>query len=166
LPWKLRFGKASTVKRTFLPFADAADVGFGKARIDAHLREILRDLDQRRRLQAGGDGLPEVDHAVDDDAGDRRADRRVAQVDLILVGGGLRLRELRLARAARLDRLFEFLARNVFLFEEGFHARFVGAREIERGAHVDHVGRRLPGLRGEQPSRRVRAAPGPSRPCR
>jgi hypothetical protein len=45
-----------------------ADVGLGKARIDAHLRQILGDLDQRRRLQTGGDRLPEVDDAVDDDA--------------------------------------------------------------------------------------------------
>jgi hypothetical protein len=101
-------------------------------------------------LQTGGDGLPEVDHAVDDDARDRRADRRVAQIDLILVGRGPGLRELRLGRAARLDRLFEFLPGNVFLFEQGLHAHFVGAGQIECRRDIADVGRRLPRLRGEQ----------------
>ncbi|KFB72192.1 MAG: hypothetical protein AW09_002610 [Candidatus Accumulibacter phosphatis] len=72
------------------------------------------------------------------------------EVDLILFGGGFRLCELRLARAARLDGLLEFLPGDVFLFEQGFHPCFAGARQVERSGDVLHVGRRLPGLRGEQ----------------
>jgi hypothetical protein len=58
----------------------AADVGFGDVGVDLHLGEVLRDREERRRLQAGGDRLPDVDGARDDDAVDRRDDDRVLEL--------------------------------------------------------------------------------------
>ena len=60
-----------------------------------------RDHEQRRRLHARGDGLPDVDVARDDDAVDRRGDDGVAEVDAVLVQRGARLDDLRLRRLQR-----------------------------------------------------------------
>jgi len=54
------------------------------------------------------------------------------------------------ARLARLHGLVELLARDVFLIEQRFHARLVGAGQIQCRRDVADVGRRLPGLRGKQ----------------
>jgi hypothetical protein len=61
LPWKLRLGKASTLKRTGWSTRISADVGLGEGGVDLHLRQVLGDLEQRRRLEAGGDGLADID---------------------------------------------------------------------------------------------------------
>ena len=42
---------------------DAADIGFGDRRLDLHFGQVARDLEQRRRVEACGDGLPEIDFA-------------------------------------------------------------------------------------------------------
>ena len=73
-------GKASTLNVTGLPRLDAADVGLVHLGVDLHLRQVLRDREDRRRLQRGGDGLADVDVARDDDAVDRRADHRVVEI--------------------------------------------------------------------------------------
>ena len=60
-------------------------------RLDLHVRQVARDDEELRRLQARGDGLADVDAALDDDAVHRRADLGVLEVDL-----GLRQRRLTL----------------------------------------------------------------------
>ena len=45
-----------------------------------HLGEVLRDLEQSRRLERRGDGLPDIVGAIDDHAVDRRNDLGVAKV--------------------------------------------------------------------------------------
>ena len=54
-----------------LPDLDAADIRFSKIGIDLHLGQILSDLEQCWRLQAGGDGLPHIHFPVDHHAGHR-----------------------------------------------------------------------------------------------
>ena len=44
-------GEGIDGKFRLLPLADAADIGLGKTGVDAHLGEILGDLDQGRRLE-------------------------------------------------------------------------------------------------------------------
>ena len=127
-----------------LAFSDSANIGFGKARIDAHLGEILGDLDQRWRLQAGGDGLPQVDNPVDDHAGNRRADHRVTQVDLVLVSGGAGLCQLRFGGFAGLPGLVELLTRNVLLGKQRLHPCLVGLGQLKRSRDIIDVRRRLP----------------------
>ena len=61
------------------------------------LREVLRDLEQRGRLEARRHGLPEIDRAVDHDAGHRRADHAVVEVGAVLRELGLGLLDLRLS---------------------------------------------------------------------
>ena len=72
-------GYASTVKRAIWPTLHAADVRLIDVRLHLHLGEVLRDREQRRRLERRGDGLADVVLAVDDDAVDRRDDLRVAR---------------------------------------------------------------------------------------
>ena len=60
-----------------------------------HLGQIASDDEQGWRLQAGGDGLADVDVARDHHAIDGCSDDRVTQVDLRLIERGLRLHDLR-----------------------------------------------------------------------
>ncbi len=62
-----------------LPIDDRADVALVHRRQDLHLRQVVRDEEQLRRLHARDHGLPELDGALDDDAVDRRVDLRVAK---------------------------------------------------------------------------------------
>ena len=50
---------------------DAADVRFGHVRVDLHFREIVRDLENDRRLQARRHGLADVDISRNHDPIDR-----------------------------------------------------------------------------------------------
>ena len=70
------------MKVTGWPGPDAADVGLVDRHPDLHALEVLGDQEQAGGVQAGHDGLADVDAAVDDDAFDRRGDRAVAQVAL------------------------------------------------------------------------------------
>ena len=106
------------MKRGALADAQAPDVGLVDRRLDLHVAQVLRDGEQHRRLQAGGDGLPGVDVAQDHGAVHRRADDGALQVHLrlleqrlALLDGGQRAAHLRLVDLdLRLDRL-ELLAR-------------------------------------------------------
>ena len=62
--------------------AHRADVRFADAGVDLHLRQVLRDQEQRRCLKARGHGLADVDVARDHGAVDRRDDVGIAEVDL------------------------------------------------------------------------------------
>ena len=86
-------------KAHVLAGTNAADVRFVEVGDDLHLREIGRQNEQGRRRHAGGNRLPDVDIAGDDQSVDRRADDRVLKVDLVLVERGARLSDLRLRRA-------------------------------------------------------------------
>ena len=68
-----------------LALADAADVGLVDVREDLHLREVLRDHEERRRLERRRDGLADVVAAAHDDPVDRRDDARVREVRLGLL---------------------------------------------------------------------------------
>src|SRR5207253_5558513 len=80
---------------------DAPDVGFVDVRVDLHLGQVRGDDEERRRLHAGRDRLPDVHVALDDDAVDRGGDDAVLQVDLVLVDAGRGLRDLRHRRFER-----------------------------------------------------------------
>ena len=71
-------------ERHVLARPDAADVGLVDVRVDLHLRQVGGDDEERRRLHAGRDRLPDVHAALDDDAVDRRRDHGVIEVDLAL----------------------------------------------------------------------------------
>ena len=91
-----------TTEARGLPGPNHAHVGFIDARPRLHLRQVFRNDEKRRRVHAGRNGLTHIDVAQDDDAGDRRGDDGVVQVDLglierrdrLIVGrlGGLELR--------------------------------------------------------------------------
>ena len=83
---------------------DAADVGLIHARLHLHLREILGDREERRRLEAGRHRLPDVDGARDDDAVDRGADHRAVEIHLRLLERGLALLDLGARRLQRRPR--------------------------------------------------------------
>ena len=49
------------MKSTSWPTIDIADVGLGDLGVDLHVREVVRDLEDDRRAEAGGDGLAHID---------------------------------------------------------------------------------------------------------
>src|SRR4029079_9228497 len=61
---------------------DAADVALADIGVDLHLREVGRDQEQRRRLEARRHGLTDGDVARDDGAVHRRYDVGIAEIDL------------------------------------------------------------------------------------
>ena len=65
-----------------LAFDDRADVALTHRGQDLHPRQVVGDEEELRRRQAGGDGLPHVDVALDDDAVDGRVDLGVPEVAL------------------------------------------------------------------------------------
>ena len=94
---------------------DPADVGLVHADLDLHLREVLGDREEDRRLQARRHRLPDVHRSRDDHAVDRRADRGVLEIHLgldesrlLLVHLGARRQQHRIGHAelggGRLDR--------------------------------------------------------------
>ena len=72
-----------------LPRADRADVRLADGDVDFHVREILRDREERRRLEAGGDRLSDGDVARDDGAVYRRRDDRAREIELVLLNDRL-----------------------------------------------------------------------------
>ena len=75
-----------------------AHVGFVDVRQDLHLRQVGGHEVEHRRVHAGLDRLPLVDVARDDDAVDRRDDRRIAEVHALVVQLRLGLRQARFRR--------------------------------------------------------------------
>ncbi len=73
----------------------AADIGLYHGSLHLHSGEILRDGEQRRSLQAGGDGLAGAHSAVDHGPCDRRADVSASEIYLRLTQHGLLLLHLR-----------------------------------------------------------------------
>ena len=73
---------------------DVADVGLVHGRPHQHVAEVLGQQEQAGRIHAGHHRLADVHAAVDHHAVDGRGDGGVAQVDLGLLGGDLRLIEL------------------------------------------------------------------------
>src|SRR5439155_24510974 len=73
-------GKRVDRERGAIVELDAADVRLVHARLDLHLREVLGDREEHRRLQARGNRLADVDLAGGDDAVDGGPDRRVVEV--------------------------------------------------------------------------------------
>ena len=81
---------------------DLADLRFVHASIDLQLTQVGREHEELCDVHARLHGLADVHLPVDDDAVDRRADDRVAQVELGLVQ--VRFRRLeRLLRRRRAD---------------------------------------------------------------
>ena len=147
---KFLFGKGVDREPRLLALADEADVGLGKAGIDAHFGQVLGDLDQHRRLETGRDGLAEIDDTVDDDAIDRRADDGEIEVGAVAVVLRPGQRHLRLRRLEYLARLVVLLPRHVFLREQRVHARLVRQRQFQRRLGTDDVRGALPLGRRDQ----------------
>ena len=78
---------------------DLADVGFVDLHEDLHAGEVFGDEEEAGGVEAGDDGLADVDAAVDDDAGDGGFDGAVDEVLARAVEGGLRARDLCLGLA-------------------------------------------------------------------
>ena len=73
------------------PFLDLADIGLVDAQVDLHLRQVLGDLEQHRRLEAGRHGLARLDRTQQDHAVHRRTDHRVVDIEFGIVDRGLAL---------------------------------------------------------------------------
>ena len=74
---------------------DAPDIRLVHAGLDLHLRQVLRDREEHRRLQARRDRLAHVHLARDHHPLHRRADRGVIEIDLGLLERGVLLLHLR-----------------------------------------------------------------------
>ena len=135
------FGYASTRNRTRLLHLNLADVGFVDAGVDLHLLQVLRDHEERRRLHARRNGLADVHVARDDDAVDRRADDRVAEVHLRLIERSLRLHELRLGgfhrRVRGVGRRFGRI--EIAFGDEFLRGEIAGATELDPGVGGLHT---------------------------
>lgn len=129
---------------------------------DLHLRQVVGDGEERRRLEARRHGLPLLHGAADDHAVDRGGDRRVAQIAFDLDDGGLGLfvgvarllvevegfvvfgvaYQLLLVEGARA----RVLLHAVFVF--GLAARQLGLRRFQFGlqGHLVHFGDELSGF--------------------
>jgi len=81
-PGKRPIGISVDRESDLLPHLDLPNIRFVDMRVDTHLTEIVSNGKQRRRLHAGGDGLPKFHAAPDHNAGDRGADDRALEVDL------------------------------------------------------------------------------------
>jgi hypothetical protein len=79
-----------------LAFRDPADVGLADVGVHLHLRQVLGDHEEGRRLEAGGDGLTGIDVAGHHDAVDRGIDRGIAEIEFDRGQRGHRLIHLRL----------------------------------------------------------------------
>ena len=90
LPSKILARQGADRESDGLPLVDRADVRLVDRRPDLQAAQVLGDQEEARGIQAGDDGLADVDAAVEDDALDRRADRRVSEVDggLLEIGPG------------------------------------------------------------------------------
>ncbi len=131
-----------------------ADVGLVDVGVDLHVPQILRHQEQGRGLQRGRDRLPEFDRALHDHAVDRRADLRVAQIDLDLAdhrfalehararGGELAFEDARI-RHERAARGIGGLRLGVGGIERRALARERGARLLERDLGRDAAAREL-----------------------
>ena len=101
-------GKSVNFEIDVLPGLNRSYIALIRGDIDLHLREVLRDGEQRRRLQRRRDRLANVYAARNDRAIDRRANDGVVQVGLghgdgrrLLLYLRGRLRHLRLGGADR-----------------------------------------------------------------
>ena len=68
-----------------LSHLDHANVRLRHVRIDLHFCEVVRDLENHRRLQTGGDGLANIHTARDYYAIDRRGDRAVVEISFCFI---------------------------------------------------------------------------------
>ena len=89
VPRNVRFGYASTVNCDRLADVDLADVGLVHRRPHLHPVQVLGDQEQAGGVERRLHGLAEGHAAVDDRPLDRRLDGAVAEVDLVLLEGGL-----------------------------------------------------------------------------
>ena len=78
-------GKSVHRKIDILAKLNDTNVRFGHIRVDLHFGEIIRDGENDRRLQTGGDRLANIDIARNHQPIDRRRDRAVVEVRLCLV---------------------------------------------------------------------------------
>ena len=145
-----------------LPVLDLADVRFVDIGDDLHLRQVVGDGEEGRRLEAGRYGLSLLDGPADDHTVDGRGDGRIVEVLLHLHDGRLGL----LVGVARLLVEVEVLvvfgvAHQPLLVERagagevlrlvlvfGLAACQLGLRLLELGlqGHLVHLGDELPGL--------------------
>src|SRR5262249_15560765 len=98
-----------------LALVDEVDVGLVDLGPQLDLLEVLGDQEQARGVEAGDDGLADVDPAVDDDALDRRLDGAVAEVGLRLLEGSLSS----LAHAAHADHVALGVLEGLLRLDEG-----------------------------------------------
>ena len=74
-----------------LAYVDVADIRLVHAGIKLHLRQVLRDLEDRRSGKRSGYGLAYIHAAGDDGTIHRSGDLGMGEVDLVLSEYGLRL---------------------------------------------------------------------------
>ena len=117
-----------------LALVDRADVGLADIGVDLHLRQIAGDEEERRRLEARRDGLPDVDAARHDDAVDGRDDARVLEVDARLGERSIVLPYLRLGEREIGARLIEAARGGVdqVLRDDALGAELLVALEVDR----------------------------------
>src|SRR3989441_1183339 len=95
---------------------DAPDIRLVHASLDLHLRQVLGDREEHRRLQARRNGLADIHLARDHDALHRRADRGVIEIHLGLLEAGVFLLHLRARR-----------------YKHGFRHAQLGDRRLDGG---------------------------------
>ena len=122
---------------------NVSDVGLGDRRVDLHLREIVHDREQRRRVQRGRHGLADLGEAVDDDAINRRVQRAATQVGPATLERGLADTDLHLSLLELREDLVEVGLRDEVLTREGLGAIGVGADEPVVGLGVEQLVFRL-----------------------
>ena len=112
------------------------DIRFGNRRLDLHLRQVAGDGEQGGGLERGGDGLPDINLAADDDARDRRANDRKSEIGAILADRCLRRGDLRGRRTGRGQRrLIILLADEILPPKLGGAAR-IGFGKCCLGLHI------------------------------
>ena len=108
-----------------------ADIRLSHIRIDLHLREIICDLKNHRRLQTGGNSLANIDAARDHYAVDRGSDRAVLKIGLHFVQRTLLDFHIGLALMQIRHRLIEVRLRRRFSGEEVLSALRVQPCQLE-----------------------------------
>jgi len=116
LALELAVGEGVDAEARVRTLAHATDVGFIDTGLDLDLIEVLSDGEQHWCLQAGGDGLAEIDRPVDHHTVDRRADLGAFEVDL-----------------GCFQRCFALLDRGLRVQVLGTRDSDVGARGLPRG---------------------------------
>ncbi len=123
---------------------DAADIALVDAGPDLDAAQVLGDAEQLGRLEAGGDGLADIDAALDDDAVDRCPDLGAVEIDLHLLHRRLALGDLGLRRGDLRLADLEGGAGRILRRDRGLELRLgrdqLRPRRLDRGLRAVGVG--------------------------